>query len=138
MSTRERSKFVRDWPAAEELNGTLEFLNASFATRGSGRILGNRTADVRVGMADMRAPVLTLQTQTIGPLDQVLAFFQSAPLIARHLGPDFARLQAPFGTGEASVDLKLPLRDEAAFELAGALNIIDGELAYEGFAAHCL
>ncbi len=101
--------FIRDWPAAEELNGTLEFVNASFATRGAGRILGNRTADVRAGIADVRAPVLTLQTQTIGPLDQVLAFFQRVPLIARQLGPDFARLQTPSGSGEASVDLTLPL-----------------------------
>ena len=128
--------FIRDWPAAEELNGTLEFVNASFATRGAGRILGNRTADVRAGIADVRAPVLTLQTQTIGPLDQVLAFFQRVPLIARQLGPDFARLQTPFGTGEASVDLTLPLLNRPAFQISGSLGIIDGELAYAGFPPH--
>jgi uncharacterized protein (TIGR02099 family) len=129
-------RYVRDWPAAEELTGTVEFVNASFAARGAGRVLGNRTADVRVGIADLRSAVLTLEADTIGPLGQVLAFLQGAPLIARHLGPDFARLQAPDGTGEASVDLRLPLRDRAAYALAASLGIIDGELAFAGFQPH--
>ncbi|HLF09997.1 MAG TPA: DUF3971 domain-containing protein, partial [Gammaproteobacteria bacterium] len=128
--------FIRDWPVAQDLNGTIEFVNAGFSARGSGRVLGNRTADVRAGIADMRNPVLTLQTRTIGPLDQVLAFLQRAPLIAAHLGPDFARLQAPFGTGEVSVDLSLPLRNRPAYSLSGSLDIIDGELAVTGFAPH--
>ena len=38
--------FVSDWPLAEDLDGTVEFVNARFAARGSGRVLGNRTADV--------------------------------------------------------------------------------------------
>ena len=40
--------FVRDWPMAEDLDGTVEFTNAQFAARGSGRVLGNRAADMRV------------------------------------------------------------------------------------------
>jgi uncharacterized protein YhdP len=125
--------FIRDWPSAEELNGSIEFVNASFAARGSGRVLGNRTADVRAGIADLRAGVLTLQANTIGPLGQVLAFLQGAPLIARYLGEDFARLESPSGTGEVAVDLRLPLRDRSEYELAAGLNIIDGELAFRGF-----
>ena len=39
------------------------------------------------------------------------------PLIARHLGADFARLEAPNGTGEVSVDLAIPLRDRESYEL---------------------
>ncbi len=35
-----RLAFIRDWPAAEELDGTVEFVNARFAARGSGRVLG--------------------------------------------------------------------------------------------------
>ena len=47
--------FVSDWPCAEDLDGTVEFANARFAARGSGRVLGNRTADMRVGIGDLRA-----------------------------------------------------------------------------------
>jgi uncharacterized protein (TIGR02099 family) len=129
-------RFVRDWPAAEELDGTVEFVNASFMARGSGRVLGNRTADVQVAIGDLRAGDLTLQAHTIGALDQVLAFLNGAPLIARHLGEDFARLGAPSGTGAVSLDLALPLRDRAAYRLTAGLDIIDGELAYAGFGPH--
>jgi uncharacterized protein (TIGR02099 family) len=127
--------FVRDWPLAEELDGTVEFVNARFAARGSGRVLGNRTADLRVAIGDLRAGDFTLQADTIGGLDQVLAFLNGAPLIARYLGADLARLEAPSGTGAVSLDLALPLRNRAAYRLAAGLEIIDGQLAYGGFPA---
>jgi uncharacterized protein (TIGR02099 family) len=126
--------FIKDWPMAEELDGTLEFVNARFSARGSGRVLGQRTADVRVGIGDLRIGDFTLQANTIGGLDQVLAFLNSAPLIARYLGQDFARLEAPSGTGAVSLDLSLPLRNREAYRLTAGLEIIDGELAYRGFA----
>ncbi len=129
-------RFVSDWPAAEDLDGTVEFVNAQFAARGSGRVLGNRTADVRVGIGDMRVGDFTLQAETIGGLDQVLAFLNGAPLIAQSLGEDFVRLESPSGTGAVTLDLELPLRDRAAYRLTASLDIIDGELAYRGFAPH--
>src|SRR5688572_10462369 len=129
-------KFVGDWPAAEDLDGTVEFTNARFAARGSGQVLGNRTADLRVGIGDLRLGDFTLQAGTIGGLDQVLAFLNAAPLIQRSLGEDFARLEAPAGTGAVSLDLALPLRNRAAYRLAARLDIIEGELAYRGFAPH--
>ena len=107
-----------------------------FAARGSGRMLGNRSADVRVGIGDLRTGEFTLQADTIGGLDQVLAFLNSAPLIARYLGEDFARLEAPSGTGAVSLDLAVPLRNRAAYRLTAGLDIIDGELAYRGFGPH--
>ena len=128
-----RLAFIRDWPAAEELDGTVEFVNARFAARGSGRVLGNRTADMRVGIGDLRAGDFTLQANTIGGLDQVLAFLNGAPLIASYLGEDFARIEAPAGTGAVSLDLALPLRDRAAYRLTAGLDIIEGQLAYRGF-----
>ena len=128
--------FVKDWPLAEDLDGTVEFTNARFAARGSGRVLGQRTADMRVGIGDLRVGDFTLQANTIGGLDQVLAFVNGAPLIARYLGEDFARLEAPSGTGAVSLDLVLPLRDRASYRLKAGLDIINGELAYRGFAPH--
>jgi uncharacterized protein (TIGR02099 family) len=129
-------RFVGDWPSAEDLDGTVEFRNAAFAARGSGRILGNRSADIRVGIGDLRRGDLTVQAGTIGGLDQVLAFLNAAPLIQRSLGEDFARLEAPAGTGAVRLDLALPLRDRAAYRLSAGLDIIDGELVYRGFAPH--
>jgi uncharacterized protein (TIGR02099 family) len=127
-------RFVSDWPSAEDLDGTVEFINARFAANGSGRALGNRTANLRVGIGDLRTGELTLQATTIGGLDQVLGFLNRAPLIARNLGEDFARLEAPSGTGEVLLNLLLPLRDRQRYALTAAINVVDGELGYRGFS----
>ena len=46
-----------------------------------------------------------------------------APLIARYLGEDFARLEAPRGTGAVSLDLALPLRDRESYRLKAGLEM---------------
>jgi uncharacterized protein (TIGR02099 family) len=128
--------YVSDWPRAEDLDGTVEFVNASFDAHGSGRALGNRAANVHVTIPDLREGQLGLDLDTIGPLDQVLAYLRGAPLIARELGPEFDRLSAPNGTGEVKVDLKLPLKDRDSYTLDASLGMIGGELAFRGFAPH--
>jgi uncharacterized protein (TIGR02099 family) len=128
--------FVRDWPIAEDLDGTVEFINTSFTARGSGHVLGNRSDDVRARFDDLRAGELSLQAMTAGPLDQVLAFLNDAPLIARYLGEDFAQLEALAGTAAVDLDLFLPLRQREDFRLTAGLDIAGGELAYAGFAPH--
>jgi len=128
--------FVSDWPIAEELHGTVEFANAGFVARGSGRVLGNRTSEVVVEIPDLRTGELSLKTATIGPLADVLAFLNAAPLISSYLGEDFARLESPSGTGEVALDLELPLRDRDAYKITAGLNVTDGELAYRGLTPH--
>lgn len=131
-----RLDFVADWPPAEDLDGALEFVNTSFTARGSGRVLGNRTDNLRVAIGDLRLGEIALQAATTGPLDQVLAVLNGAPLIARYLGEDFARLTAPAGTGNVALDLFLPLRRREEYRLAAGLDIAGGELAYAGFGPH--
>ena len=128
--------FIRDWPSAEEITGNVEFVNTRFAGQGSGRVLGNRSNDLRVGIADLRTGEITLQATTLGPLDQLLAFLNSAPLIANYLGKDFERLESPNGTGAVSVDLLLPLRARESYQLTAGLSIVAGELAFRGFEPH--
>jgi uncharacterized protein (TIGR02099 family) len=129
-------RYVHDWPEAEDLDGTVEFVNAGFAAHGSGRVLGNHSSDVEVAIPDMRHGLLSVKASTIGPLSQVLSYLQSSPLIASSLGPNFARLESPNGTGEVSFDLNLPLLDRAAYRLTASLGIVDGELAFRGFDPH--
>jgi len=128
--------FVNDWPAAEDLHGTVEFVNARFAAHGSGRVLGNYTDDVRVTIPDLRAGELSVVADTSGKLDQVLAFLNGAPLISNYLGDRFKRLQALAGTGDVSFDLMLPLRNMKAYRLTAGLKVKDGELAFRGLGPH--
>jgi uncharacterized protein (TIGR02099 family) len=125
--------YVDEWPVAADLNGTVEFVNAAFAARGRGRVLGNASENVRVGIADMREAVLTLEADSEGPLPDVLAFLREAPHIARHLGPEFERVDVLDGIGNVSLNLALPIAEPAAFELNGQLAMRDGMLAIAGF-----
>ena len=125
--------FAEGWPAALGITGTIDFLNAGYVARGSARILGHRSEDLTVAIGDMRDPVLTVEAQTTGPLQDVFRFLNEAPLIARHLGPDLARLEARGGIGNVAVDLGLPLLDRSAYSLNAALEVVDGELSVEGF-----
>ncbi|HUO67297.1 MAG TPA: YhdP family protein, partial [Gammaproteobacteria bacterium] len=131
-----RLAYVEDWPWAEDLDGTVEFVNASFAARGSGRVLGNRAPDVQVTIPDMRSAVFLMKVAATGPFSEVLAYLDSSPLIAQSLGPAFDRLEAPKGMADVSLDLKLPLQDRAKYDLKGSLKISGGELAFRGFAPH--
>jgi uncharacterized protein (TIGR02099 family) len=128
-----RLGYARDWPWAEDLDGRIEFVNASFAAHGSGRTLGNRTSNLSVGIPDLRTGLLRMQLDAVGPLPQVLEYLQTAPLIARSLGPDFARLEAPRGDGVVSVDLRLPLKNRNRYDIDGSLDMRNGELAFRGF-----
>src|SRR5690606_6879443 len=127
-------RYVGDWPAAQDLDGTIEFRNASFSARGSGRVLGNRADQVRVAIPDLRRPVLEIEAETHGPLADVLDFLRSSPPIAAKLGRGYERLSAPDGTGEIAFELGLPLLDMAAYRLKAELDIDSGVLAIDGFA----
>ncbi len=128
--------YISDWPRAQDLTGAVEFVNAGFSGHGTGRVLGNRASAVSVDIPDLRTGVLGVKAVTVGPLGQVLGFLKSAPLIAHHLGPNFARLDGVGGTGEVNLDLHLPLLDRDSYKLTASLAIADGELAFAGFKPH--
>ena len=121
-----------DWPLAEELNGEIEFVNASFAARASGRVLSNRSENVFVGIAEMREPVLTLAADTAGPLTGVVEYLRGSPLIAAEFGPDFDRVSVLDGDSRIALRLDLPLRDPGGFALDAELEIRAGTVTLGG------
>ena len=125
--------FVDNWPAAEDLNGVLTFTNAGWEATGSGRVLGNRSENLRVRIADMRNPVLSVAASTQGSLGEVIRFLKEAPMIARHLGPDLQRLQSGSGTADVDFGLELPLLELTSYQLDAGLEIAGGDLSIEGF-----
>ena len=125
--------YVEGWPAAEDLNGVLTFANAGWRAAGSGRVLGNLSDNVRVGIEDMREPLLSVAASTQGPLGEAIRFLKEAPTIARHLGPDMQRLQSGSGTANVDFELELPLNRPAGYRLDSGVEIAGGELSIEGF-----
>jgi uncharacterized protein (TIGR02099 family) len=126
--------YVENWPAATDLTGTIDFLNAGWLAQGFGQVLGNKSEKVRVGIKDLRDPVLTVAAETIGPLENVVLFLKDAPLIAQHLGANLMRVNARGGTGKVVFDLSLPLLDRSAYSLSSTLEVVDGEISVDGFA----
>ncbi len=127
--------YLPDWPAAEDLNGTVEFLNASFDARGSGRVLNHSGDNIHVGIADLRNAQLAVNAETFGPLPDVLHFLREVPLTARQLGPEFERVVVLGGDSRVVTRLHLPLFDHANFDLRGSVAMMDGDLAISGVAA---
>ena len=125
--------YVENWPAAEDLDAVVTFTNAGWEATGSGRVLGSRSENLRVGIADMRDPVLSVTASTAGPLEDVLRYLREAPMIARHLGPDLQRLQSAAGTADLTLALELPLLDRTGYRLGAGLEIAGGELSIDGF-----
>ena len=121
--------FMEDWPAAEDIRGTVEFLNEGLTARGTGRILGEDRAYINGSVADMRDAVVSLEGVTAASLDGVLDYLKAIPLFARSLGPDLTQLEANSGDADVELALNLPLTDLAAYELDAQLRIRDGELS---------
>lgn len=125
--------YVAQWPRAEGFDGLLEFRNAGLVITGRAQVLGNVSEDVVATISDVRSPVLTIDANTEGPLEDVLEFLLSAPLIADYLGPEYARLRAPGGIARVRIDLDIPLPDTEGYELAADLDVLDGVLALGRF-----
>lgn len=126
-------EYIAAWPAATDLDGRVEFLNAGFSAHGTGRVLGNYSRDIAVDIPDMRQPVLGLRASTSGPLSDLIGFLQGSPLISQHLGPGYDLVQAIDGSSTVAFDLKLPLLAFDAFDLDAGVTIDGGVLALEGF-----
>jgi len=127
--------YMRDWPAAEELDGRISFVNAGFFAEGAGRVLSNVTDRAEIEIEDMRVPLLTLATRTDGPLEGVVDFLRGSPLIADHLGPDFGRLRVAGGQGAIDARVELPLNDLGDYTMDASLEIANGGLAVDGLRA---
>jgi uncharacterized protein (TIGR02099 family) len=124
--------YMDGWPVAEDLTGRVEFRNAGFSGSGSGRVLGNVARAIDIAIPDMRQPLLTLTTESEGPLVAVNEFLRAVPLIADHLGPDFARIDARGGTGVINARIDLPLRDVSGYAFDARLAIAGGTVAVAG------
>lgn len=125
--------FMENWPVARDITATVDFLNEGFTANGMATVIGGDRAVISGGIADMSDAVIALSGVTDAALPDVLAYLKAVPLFARRLGPDLSRVQATGGSAELDLNLELPLRDVASYDLDAEIRMRNGELTVEGF-----
>jgi uncharacterized protein (TIGR02099 family) len=104
-------KFRPDWPVARQMDGNLTFNANSMRGRVyQGAMREARFSDARMLIADFKTPTLELQTNAIGPLDDLLDFAQRGPLAGK-IGRFFGDAKG-VGASRLELDLTLPLKRE--------------------------
>ncbi len=118
-------KFRPDWPVARQMDGNLIFNAKSLRGRiYQGALRDARFSDARLFVADFKAPLLELQTNAIGPLDDMLDFAQRGPL-AKKIGNLFGDASGS-GASRLALDLVVPLKRELKDQLK-----VDGSVLLE-------
>lgn len=116
-------RFQPDWPAAERLQGEIDFIGNGFDIRGAATLGAVPVARLRAGIADFSDPVLKVWADARSDADALLALLGRSPLRARY-GQALGRLQAS-GPARVGYRLELPLR-------ASAPVVMDGRIGLDG------
>ncbi len=127
-------KFRPDWPVARQMDGNLTFNATSMRGRVyQGAIREARFSDARMFIADFKQPLLELQTNAIGPLDDMLDFAQRGPLASK-IGSLFGNAKG-VGASRMELDLLVPLRKELRDQLKvdGAVLLENAQVNAQGF-----
>ncbi|MGB5579696.1 MAG: YhdP family protein [Woeseia sp.] len=122
------------WPAVENLNldlivdGTRLYSEKNTATNA-----GNAVVDAKIEIADLRAPVLTINSLATGTLESIRRFARESP-IADVFG---GRLDDVTVSGNASFVLELtyPIRNREAYDFTTRVQTTGGTLRVAGFPA---
>ena len=118
--------YAPEWPLAEQLSGRLVFDGPGlYSTENSGAVAGLELSNMDVRIDDLRKGVLELNGSGPIRLENLLIFLQQSP-VGDALGPVFAEVQAN-GAADASLDLKLPIKSLADWELDGRIKTRDAE-----------
>ncbi len=95
--------------------------------------LGNTTEDAAVDIADLRRPVLTIESSASGTLDSLHAFASQSP-IAQAFGGHLDRVSAS-GPATLALNLTVPIRSWREFAFKARIASNDGALTVAGFDA---
>ncbi len=122
-----RLSYLPDWPAAEHLRCSADFVNTGLhvdvaAAQAQGTKVEKATADI----ADLGEPVLELDVAGNGAGKDLLGFIKATPI-----GQDYA---APLlgvtvgGTGKLGFHLHLPIKHTDQLDLTGNVALTDADL----------
>jgi uncharacterized protein (TIGR02099 family) len=120
-------KYQPDWPAVEQVAAHVRFAQAGLEVNAqSGHIHGTEVQRGWARFVDLQTGVLEVRGSVAGDVAQNLSFIRASPL-HHYMGELF---EGARGSGDSvvSVDLTLPVRDLAAFEVSGTVAMEDASL----------
>jgi len=126
-------KYHRRWPATEHLDMEVVLDNARLYSLHNRSInTANEVVDAKVTIADLRDPILEIESFATGTLESVRQFSLQSP-IADVFAGNLERISVS-GEASFSLDLTMPLKRVQDFEFVSRVRINNGTLAIEGFA----
>ncbi|MGB5344634.1 MAG: YhdP family protein [Woeseia sp.] len=122
------------WPVVENLNLDLVVDRTRlYSEKNTASNAGNSVVNAKIEIADLREPVLTINSLATGTLESIRRFARQSP-IADVFG---GRLDQVAVTGNASfvLDLTYPIRNRDAYEFTTRVQTSGGTLQIDGLAA---
>lgn len=124
-------RYARQFPVVNvsEMEVVLENTRL-FTERNRSVTVGNATVDAQVEIADLRNPVLRIDSFSTGTLDTIKRFAAASP-ISRVFGGQLDRLSVT-GNATLRLDLTVPLKDVPAYSFTTRIESNDGSLTIAG------
>ncbi len=128
-------KYLPDWPVAEHVHASADFVNTSLRVDADGgQVKGNRFSRANAEILDMGEPVLELDVGAQGAGRDLLALLKTTPIGLRFgtqlLGVDVG------GQGKVDFHLRVPIKQAEQLALTGTVALSDAELADAKYALH--
>lgn len=125
--------YANGWPEAaiRSMDIVLDGMRL-YSEKNTSVTAGNNTADARVEIADLRDPVLTIDSYSTGTLASIRDYVRRSP-ISQVFGGQLERVQVD-GDASFSLELVYPLKNRENYEFNTRVQISDGTLTLLGFA----
>ena len=120
-------KYLPDWPAAEHMRLTADFVNTSLHVNvDSAQVKGNRLNHASADIGDLGEPLLELEAEAQGTGADLLTLLKATPIGQRFgvqlLGVDVG------GQGKANFHVHLPIKHAEQLALTGTVLLSDADL----------
>jgi uncharacterized protein (TIGR02099 family) len=120
-----------DWPAVEDIEGTVDFFDASMSGQVRRAVIGeNRVAPGLVNIADLREGVIEYTGRSSGDVNAVLDYLRATGLAKR--SPLIEHGLEAGGTSELDLDFSLPVRRIDGTRVRGTLHVDGASVGLSG------
>ena len=128
-------KYLPDWPAAEHMRLTADFVNTSLHVDvDSAQVKGSKLNRATADIGDLGEPLLELDADAQGTGGDLLALLKATPIGQRFgvqlLGVDVG------GQGKVDFHLHLPIKRAEQLALTGTVVLSDADLLDAKYALH--